>query len=242
MHLPDNIRQKIEKLLALAESTNPHEAAAAMEKAQEILNRYNLSRDDVQPGQAKPDITHERIELFAHARGSKEWRYSLTHVLAQFNLCQALFSRHIAILIGRPQDIETVTWLYNHIAPRLYSMADVAVLEYRDWRKQEGYHGVPRGSQSYAAYRNNFLLGAVSGIARRLELMKETMANGTKVIVIYNREILAEYQAKAFPKLISMNSKRWLNTRAFDKGREAGENMTWGKPIEDKQSSQSLID
>ena len=68
MHLPEDLRRKIEKLLALAESSNQHEAAAAMGKAQEILNRYNLTRDDVQPSEEKPDIVHKWVELFKHRK------------------------------------------------------------------------------------------------------------------------------------------------------------------------------
>ena len=94
MHLPEEMRSKIEKLLALTESSNVHEAALAMEKAQELLNRYNLSRADVQPSEQKPDIVHEWYPLFEHAHGPKEWRYALVGHIAKHNLCDVLYSRH----------------------------------------------------------------------------------------------------------------------------------------------------
>ncbi len=43
----DVIKNKIKKLFALSKSPNEHEAMAALEKAEQLLKEYSLSKDDV---------------------------------------------------------------------------------------------------------------------------------------------------------------------------------------------------
>ena len=43
----ENIKDKIQKLLNLATSDNEHEAAAALAKATELMNKWNLDRETV---------------------------------------------------------------------------------------------------------------------------------------------------------------------------------------------------
>lgn len=43
----EKIIAKVKKLLSLAESSNQHEASSALEKANELLTRYNLTMQDV---------------------------------------------------------------------------------------------------------------------------------------------------------------------------------------------------
>ena len=43
----NNIKDKIQKLLSLSKSPNEHEAAMALQKAQDLLKKYNLSMEEV---------------------------------------------------------------------------------------------------------------------------------------------------------------------------------------------------
>ena len=45
MKATDSIEEKIKKLLALSQSSNPNEAKAALLKAQDLMLKYNLSID-----------------------------------------------------------------------------------------------------------------------------------------------------------------------------------------------------
>lgn len=234
MYLPDDVKSKVEKLLALAESSNPHEAALAMEKAQEILHRYNMSREDLKPGEQAPTIIHETVQLFEHPYGPLRWRYLLIGIIARNNFCEALASRNWSILVGRKQDIETVMWLYQHLEPRIYSMANRAVLTYRDQRREAGYIGAPWGRSSYASFRNNYLKGVAVGIDTKLQKMRESMAQNNLAIVLYNEEAIAQYVKDVF-KPRQMSDDSVANAHAFARGVMDGENMSWAKPLEDKE-------
>lgn len=52
------ISEKIRRLLALSTSENPHEAALAAAKAQELLHRYNLEVSDIKAEQ-KPGFIQD---------------------------------------------------------------------------------------------------------------------------------------------------------------------------------------
>ena len=43
----ENIKEKIQKLLNLATSDNEHEAALALAKATELMNKWNLDKETV---------------------------------------------------------------------------------------------------------------------------------------------------------------------------------------------------
>ncbi|SCW68249.1 Protein of unknown function [Lachnospiraceae bacterium C10] len=45
MKATESIEEKIKKLLALSQSSNPNEAKAALLKAQDLMLKYNLSID-----------------------------------------------------------------------------------------------------------------------------------------------------------------------------------------------------
>lgn len=77
---------KIKKLLRLAGSSNPHEAANAMRQARAMMEKFGLGEDDV-----------ALSEVCEHSAGSgskmnpAQWEASLAHTVAQAYSCQMLF-------------------------------------------------------------------------------------------------------------------------------------------------------
>lgn len=58
-----DVKQKIKKLLALAERGNEHEAKVAMAKAQMIMAQYKLQMSDI-AGQEQSKIIQKQIDLY----------------------------------------------------------------------------------------------------------------------------------------------------------------------------------
>ncbi|MDH1009331.1 DUF2786 domain-containing protein [Pseudomonas nicosulfuronedens] len=77
---------KIKKLLRLAGSSNPHEAAAAMRQARAMMEKFGL-------GEA--DVTLSEVSEHSAASGSKvtpaQWEASLSLTVAQAYSCKTLF-------------------------------------------------------------------------------------------------------------------------------------------------------
>ena len=87
---PANIAAKIQKLLALADSSNEHEAASAAGHASALLAKYNLSLADL-PGDAS--TIHTGHDL-AFTKCSSPWVRRVWQAVARLNFCGYAFSGH----------------------------------------------------------------------------------------------------------------------------------------------------
>ena len=162
----DEAIEKAGKLLRLATSSNPHEAALAASRAQDIIDRYKLgnvtlSYDD------KPGETDEPIRdfcddpLFAGRGRIERWRWCLFLAVAKGNQCKGYSARGRGIaVVGRPSDVATVRYFYNWLCREVEQLAQ---------RDGKGYG---------ATYLNNYRLGVVDTIKQKLEAQHaETVAS-----------------------------------------------------------------
>lgn len=85
----DKILDKIKKCLALANSANEHEAAAALRQAQKLMEAHGVTDQDVLASQAS--------EIGARAGAVSKpanWEAMLANRIAQAFGCELVFSRH----------------------------------------------------------------------------------------------------------------------------------------------------
>lgn len=85
----EQIKLKILKLLALADSPNEHEAQLALQKAQELMQRHSLEEKDLLMDNDNVAV-HETDITFSRRRAS--WTLQLANVIAEIYHCRA-FSR-----------------------------------------------------------------------------------------------------------------------------------------------------
>lgn len=78
--------EKIRKCLALAGSSNPHEAAAAMRQAQALMEKFQIDSADLLAAEA----TEEACRSGAKTRPAK-WESNLANVVSEAFGCQLLF-------------------------------------------------------------------------------------------------------------------------------------------------------
>lgn len=85
----ETIIERIRKLLALAKSANEHEAAVAMQRAQEMLAKYNLDMNDVlQRGESVQFVCDNELVT----ESSNPWRRDLASNLARLFFCDYSFN------------------------------------------------------------------------------------------------------------------------------------------------------
>jgi len=119
---PDNVVERIRKLLRLAEDAGATEAeaASALERASALLLRHNLTMDQVAVtgGDALP-VTEQPIRT----GWAGSWRGTLLAILARHNLCSPLVSRQgkvdTVVVVGRPANVQATHALYDWIAAQL---------------------------------------------------------------------------------------------------------------------------
>jgi hypothetical protein len=155
----DEVLLKIKKLLALGQSSNPHEAASAAAMAQRLMDKNAITeamlgeqQADAEPGaQVWKDPLHEAVGKAAR------WYYTLGTLLAKVNNAKAYTVQshknrlvHTELrLIGRARDVQTVRYLFQFCAAEINRLA-----------------GLQAGNGK--TYINNFRLGVVDGIYEQL--------------------------------------------------------------------------
>ena len=87
------IVDKIQKLLALTESSNEHEAALAAEKAHELLAEHNLSMAQVESASKKEKLNEQVGHTSATSKLGARWVRNLWLATARLYFCEYLYSR-----------------------------------------------------------------------------------------------------------------------------------------------------
>jgi hypothetical protein len=149
---------KVRKLLALATSSNPHEAALAAARAQTMIEAHRLESwlaaehavaDDPDP------IADGRDAPLETARRVRKWKVALASALAGVNDCVAYTlvtgDGEAIALIGRSRDRQAVAALWEWLVKQI------------EWLSAT--HGAGRSRQWHEAFR----IGVVDEVARRLE-------------------------------------------------------------------------
>lgn len=117
MAASSKVISRVRKLLALARSGNPHEAASAREKAETCMARHGLTEAEVEAGS-----DDEEVQVPIGAVGFEEpWKFKLATVAARRHGCEALGLR-----VGRRRKVRLV-------GPRVRVAAAV-----QDWHLLDG--------------------------------------------------------------------------------------------------------
>jgi len=120
------VMEKIRKLLALAKSSNEHEAASAADKAQLLLAEYNLTLTDVD------SRTREGVEEDDDTEtDSYPWRRPLGTWVAKMFFCHYMYStfkrkktsydRHI--FVGKPHNIVVAKMMFEYLIATVERLA-----------------------------------------------------------------------------------------------------------------------
>lgn len=190
----DRIVERIKKLLALATSQNPHEAALAAMKAQELLFRHNLSVAMVEAaleGGANADYVNDRFD----SGGWMHWRRRLLAVVARNNFCRGVSyqgTREVGI-VGEPHNVMVVKHLYAFLVREVLRLAEVGLKAERTLDEEER-----------RAWKRSFYLGAVRTIAQRLIEQRERDINidpNAAALVVRKDQELEDAYRDYFPGL-----------------------------------------
>lgn len=143
--------EKAVKLLRLSTSSNPHEAALAASRAQEIIDRFNIEAAALALD-GKPTEPDEPVKDFASdplddSFATWKWRFLAT--LVKLNGCKAYRSNGL-VLVGRPSDVQTVRYFYAWLVREIDTLA----------RKECKGNG--------RVYSNNWRIGCAETVAERL--------------------------------------------------------------------------
>lgn len=190
--------EKAVKLLRLAQSDNPHEAALAAAMAQKIIERHKLvgvSADINIESNDEPDEDIKNFEepLSMDSKQSCTYKMRLAMGIASLNQVKLYTShtmvatkmRKVLMMVGRPSGVQTVRYMYDYLHREVNRISGQA---------EKGFT---------LTWGNNFRLGMVDTIVDRMRQMREEVrkevmgeARSDCAIVRVNNAIAKMYKAE----------------------------------------------
>lgn len=172
---------KLRKILALTNSPEEHEAAAAAEHLQRLLTQHNLDIADLeQRGAAtKPGVVKGAHDL---GKAAFTWKLNLAEVVAEYYFVHPLVDRKAktVVFIGRPDNVDSMKMLYEWLMEQTKA---ISASERRAHIAKTGEHIDP------LRWQVNFGLGVVSRLGQRLhELSKRRAADVTEHALVLSHK------------------------------------------------------
>ncbi len=215
------IIEKIKKLLALANSSNEHEAALAASHAQRLLSEYNLAMADIETAH-RPDKA-DSVETTVPKTLPKWVRHLSGGVGSAFD-CQAV--HHPATgkmtFIGVGADVEIAVYTFNFLLTTIKKLCSSYM------QQHQGAHIVPRYRERL---RLSYYLGAVSAITTRLSEQKVSTPVTTGALVPLKAQLIKQAMSE-IGNIRTMRSRRsYVHSDAYTKGQSDGTTITISQGI-----------
>ena len=228
----EKVIEKIKKLLALATSDNPHEAALAASRASDLLLKHNLSMAEVEATTGKQ--TEEYVKDTSFAGGKKQeynWRsYLMNHVaIHNFTKLVRTLSTASFNLIGKPSNIEVSKYLFEYLATEVVRLAT------QEWKQHKG-----KTYSSAQKWKRDFSDAAVAEIGATLKEIRrqEQTEAGTMALVVVSDKALKEAVTRFIGRTTPGRTRfSYRDTTASAAGAEAGRGIQIRQGIGGSQRS-----
>lgn len=198
----ERLHQRIRKLLALAGSSNEHEAALALARAKALVSRHQL---DTVALSEQSSFVHESINT--GRQRMPRYRSAICSLLLEHFAVRVIIAgtydqhRNLVLktveLLGRSQDVAIARHCYHFLEERLATL----------WRAQ-GHRFSKRGR----AARNSYLLGLVAGFREALKGEKQREQTHISAVqanaLMLSEERLSNFVGERFPRLRSQRRQR----------------------------------
>jgi len=215
----DRTLERIRKLLALASSSNEHEAQAAMAKANTLLLQYNLELPDdgVPPGYA------HRLLGRSAAAIPLQWKL-IAAILEEFFFVECLWVGTFAARRGREErqleicGTEANLDFAEHVHGVLFEECD------RLWKREKA-----RRRKVARTARREYVTGLLTGFSDKLRAERST--NEERGLIWVGDPGLQQYFRQRHPRTVGLRSGAVYMTGAYHSGHEAGRKLTVHRPI-----------
>lgn len=234
------IIQKIKKLLDKAESaatfSTQEEATLFMEKAQEMLVKYELSLSEVEFAMAQEDdpmrehvvYPYDKNGKIKYTRARTGWQIDLAHALARANFCCLLqhTGANCVTFIGRVSHTEVASFIWQTLTGEVERMCE---MEYnRAWTRlgADAARGFPAGYR--VAFVNTVRKRLHEVVAARKAQMQQA-ANGVALMRLDTLSTAAEKWQKDNIKTHSVTTPQGRysgNQHGRIMGRDHGERVS----------------
>lgn len=218
------VQDKIKKLLELSLSDNDNEASIALKQAMSLMNKHNLTKDEVY-GQKMLSRTIETPYTKVPA-----WYSVLYARMCDLSGCFAVYrngqsyleTKAKMVISGRQRDVENAVYLIVFLAREL----EKSVERYKK--------SLPRhGRTSITTLVKSYRMGFIVNIFERMEASREQFfsdQNTTNQVICIDHETRIEdarafYLAENNVRLKKSNSQAWYDRSGISAGKSSAEKL-----------------
>ena len=213
-----NVARKIEKLLALGASTNPHESSLAILKSRELLLKHNISDTFDNTG----EIILKRILKQTRMNAKIQ---SCSHILKTFFVSTVYsYGRDCLYLeiIGSAVNVEIAEYIANVLDGELDRL----------WAAS-GLKGV--------SAKNSFFDGIAKGYCKKIEDLNNKHDKDAANALMKIENTLSIAQSLIYPHLSQSKTSRRLCPLASSLGEQAGKNLEFKKAMSGSKTELKFI-
>ncbi|KKL28669.1 hypothetical protein LCGC14_2372840 [marine sediment metagenome] len=213
---------KVQKLLALSASSNPHEAALAAERAADFLAKYDLEMMDVL-AKDKNEKFIQTSELDVIHKGQYVWEGQLASGLCSIFETEVIRSRlgsndFKLVFFGTKHDLELMTYFFRFLRMRI--------------SKDSEKYSMKSDQYSFSVGMINTLMDRLRPMFKiKQEAVSKMDPSETKDLVLYKKEAAERAMRDRFPKLKSGRAPRVKGMVAFSEGEAKGHKVALSNPI-----------
>ena len=220
------ILDKVQKLLALAQSANEHEAQNAMTKAHELLLKHNLSLLDIQTDW---NYIYRQIGEVGKRNPIKT---IISAIICRFFFVEAIWtfgydqhkdrSGQVLEIYGTPENVEMAEYVYDY----LQNIPEHLWVEYKGQKEINGNR-----------HRRSFIYGLLDGFYNKLD--GRIVEHQSGKLVWKGDPRLKEFYRRRNPRLIRSSSRYASSCRdTYNSGIIRGKNLVIRKGIHGKSNGE----
>lgn len=203
---------KIENLLRLSRSSNPHEADLALQAAHRLARKNKIDIQTIDPdGEKQPEFT----KLGKAGKVSTAQKY-IFMILVKYFSVRILCDKKYTIFIGISEDCKVAALLLEWLTREYNS-------RWRSWKRKVE-------SVGDSACRRSFYGGLTAGLTDKLqkseEEVQEQNPEGYALVVVKQDEALDKFVKSVAPNSRKQKLKKLRRRTDFEKGFEEGQTMT----------------
>lgn len=220
---------KIQKLLALSESSNKHEAELCMLKAQELLAKHKLSLKEVKEHKIFNSAIKEQRTKVTFTRA--KWKAELAQLIADNFGCYRFFKTrrtNTIVFFGKQEDIMVCNIVLDYAIDCINS----AVRRLRYHYRQKGY-------SSTKGLENDYAIGFIDGLSAKFEEQKKANQEWGLVLV-KDKEVVEAYDQMEFKGTVNTSTNYKGYSEVFEKGHVDGEKFSISDKITEGETEEQL--
>lgn len=229
----EKMLDKLKKLFALGNSPNQHEAEAALRKANEIMQQYQIDHAEVDMREMGSIGASDTFTV-ANAGGARHWVWVLGHAAARMFDGAALHAGVTGEMklrfVGTRQDMEATKMLFEHLWKSWLSIVEADLRSEKQRVKELTIGDFYWSPSSTMRYKHGHGIGFAGAIAHRVsEIVKARQQEVSKTVTGRDLIVVKGQQLAVWMAANSRTGGSGSSSSGSSAGRSAG--MAAGEKI-----------